>query len=103
MNHLFSARILATTWAIAVLSYAGPAFAQGSECASGLTRMQQRLLAKADEGPEALRRFIDIRRAILQIDILETMAWAEAWRMSNPTCSVALAADPQPVSVADMQ
>jgi hypothetical protein len=103
MNHLFAARILATTWAVAVLSSAGPAFAQDSDCVSGLTSMQQRLLAKADEGPEALRRFIDIRRAILQIDILETMEWAEAWRMSKPACHAALAADPRPLSVVDMR
>ena len=48
-----------------------------ANCAPQLTRQQQRLYQKANDGTDALRQFIFIRRAILQVDTYETATWAE--------------------------
>ena len=84
-------RQIACVSAAAFLSTAAPA--QAVDCTVPLTRLQQRLLAKSEEGPDALRRFIDIRRAMLQLDIRETAAWAEAWRAAKPACARVVAAE----------
>jgi hypothetical protein len=100
-------RILQAVCASAVLSFSGLALAQGADCPP-LTVLQQRLLAKAQESPASLRRFIDIRRAILQLDIRETQAWAEAVHTAAPACtrppsSVALQADEAPTPAPAMR
>src|SRR5450755_599661 len=48
-----------------------------ANCVLQLTRQQQRLYQKANDGSDALRQFIFIRRAILQVDTYETATWAE--------------------------
>ena len=44
------------------------------------TPLQLRLVAKADEGMEPLRKFIDGRRAILHLDMQEVVASLDGWR-----------------------
>lgn len=56
------------------------------DCAPKLTTMQQRLYQKASEGPDALRNFIFIRRAILQVDIYETAVWAASLSRARASC-----------------
>jgi len=55
-----------------------PAQAQSAGCPSHLSTLQMRLLTQAYQGPAAVRRFIDIRRPILMLDIGETQAWTQA-------------------------
>jgi hypothetical protein len=47
-----------------------------ADCAPRLTTEQQRLFDRASVGTDALRQFIYIRRAILQVDTYETAVWA---------------------------
>jgi hypothetical protein len=63
-----------------------------SGCAPRLTLQQQRLFERASAGPDALRRFIDIRRAILQVDIYETAMWAEEETAAQAACASRLSA-----------
>jgi hypothetical protein len=86
MNRPSSSFVVHATLALAVLSFAGSTFAQGADCPAAATWLQHRLLAKAGESPAALRQFIYIRRAILQIDIGETQAWADAVLAAHPEC-----------------
>jgi len=58
----------------------------GRDCAPQLTSMEQRLYQKANEGPDALRNFIFIRRAILQVDTYETAIWAVAVSRARVSC-----------------
>ena len=44
------------------------------------TALQRRLVAKADEGMEPLRKFIDGRRAILHLDMKEVVDSLDGWR-----------------------
>ena len=57
-----------------------------ANCAPQLNRQRQRLYQKANEGINALRQFIFIRRAILQVDICETASWAEALDEARAAC-----------------
>lgn len=57
-----------------------------SNCVPHLTHVQQRLYQKADEGSDALRNFIFIRRAILQVDTYETAIWADSLRRARSAC-----------------
>jgi hypothetical protein len=69
---------------------AQPAMAQEAkldrECTPHLTSIQQRLYQKASEGPDALRNFIFIRRAILQVDTYETAVWAASLSRAHAAC-----------------
>ncbi|MGZ5778380.1 MAG: hypothetical protein ACXWJC_08155 [Croceibacterium sp.] len=58
----------------------------GANCTPQLTGLQQRLYQRANEGPGALREFIFIRRAILQLDTYETAAWAGSVSEARATC-----------------
>jgi len=95
MNRTSITQLLQLACASAAVFLSTPAPAQDVDCLAPLTNLQQRLLAKSDEGPVALRRFIYIRRAILQLDIYETAAWAAARR----SCHTSAAADGSVVSV----
>lgn len=78
-----------------VASVSGVAMAQtasfDAECVPQLSGVQQRLYAKAGEGPDALRGFMFIRRGILQLDIYETGAWADSVRDDQGVCMKQLA------------
>src|SRR5580765_823269 len=56
------------------------------DCIPQLTNAQQRLYQKANEGPDALRDFIFIRRAILQVDTYETATWAASLSGARVAC-----------------
>jgi hypothetical protein len=86
MKRTLFARILHAACAAAVLTFAGAALAQEAGCPAGLSRLQQRLIDKAGQGPEEVRRFLYIRRAILQLDTGDTLEWVEAVRTANPAC-----------------
>lgn len=58
-----------------------------ANCAPLLTHQQQRLYDKANDGTNALRQFVFIRRAILQVDVFETAAWAEALNAARADCA----------------
>jgi hypothetical protein len=51
-----------------------------------LNRQQERLYQKANDGTDALRQFIFIRRAILQVDTYETATWAESLNAARGSC-----------------
>ena len=55
-------------------------------CAPLLTHQQQRLYEKANAGTDALRQFVFIRRAILQVDVYETATWAGSVNAARATC-----------------
>ncbi len=55
-------------------------------CTPPLSELQTRLLQKWAEGPDSLRNFVYIRRQILQLDIYETMSWAEAVSAAHAAC-----------------
>jgi uncharacterized protein (UPF0303 family) len=57
-----------------------------ANCVLQLTRQQQRLYQKANDGSDALRQFIFIRRAILQVDTYETATWAESLNAARAAC-----------------
>ena len=57
-------------------------------CAPLLTHQQRRLYEKANAGTDALRQFVFIRRAILQVDVYETATWAESLNAARVICSL---------------
>jgi len=70
-------RPLRTAGAAILLScVAAHAHAQFALCAPNLTSLQFRMLLAAQKSPEELRRFIDIRRTMLQLDVGATQTWA---------------------------
>jgi len=94
MHHPSIARCLRAACASILLSsIAGHAGAQFALCAPNLTSLQFRMLLAAQKSPEELRRFINIRRTMLQIDVGETQAWAASLLQ---VCSIDDAAAMQP-------
>ena len=57
-----------------------------ANCAPQLTRQQERLYQKANDGTDVLRQFIFIRRAVLQVDTYETAMWAESLNAARGSC-----------------
>jgi len=57
-----------------------------ANCGPRLTRQQERLYQKANDGTNALHQFIFIRRAILQVDTYETATWAESLNAARASC-----------------
>ena len=55
-------------------------------CAPLLTHKQSRLYEKANAGTDALRQFVFIRRAILQVDVYETATWAGSLNEARAVC-----------------
>ena len=55
-------------------------------CAPLLTQQQRRLYEKANAGTDALRQFVFIRRAILQVDVYETATWAGSLNEARAVC-----------------
>jgi hypothetical protein len=86
----FSLCQIARYAALVLALAAHPVIAQEAEldrdCAPQLTTMQQRLYQKPSEGPDALRNFIFIRRAILQVDTYETAIWAASLSRGRAAC-----------------
>jgi|RhiMetdeSRZDD1v2_1073273.scaffolds.fasta_scaffold139849_3 hypothetical protein len=52
-----------------------------------LTNVQRRILSKATEGMDALRRFVYITKGIYQLDMTETVAWIGAYRAKSAECA----------------
>lgn len=87
----FSLRPLPRRAALILAALAGQAvMAQTVEldanCVPQLTRQQQRLYQKANDGTDGLRQFIFVRRAILQVDTYETASWAESLNDARAAC-----------------
>lgn len=87
----FSLRHVLQCAALVLAALAGEAaMAQAVEldanCAPQLTRQQERLYQKANDGTDTLRQFIFIRRAILQVDTYETATWAEWLNKARRSC-----------------
>jgi hypothetical protein len=57
-----------------------------ANCVPQLTRQQQRLYQKANDGTDVLRQFIFIRRANLQVDTYESAIWAESINEARAAC-----------------
>ena len=55
-------------------------------CAPLLTHQQRRLYEKANAGTDALRQFVFIRRAFLQVDVYETATWAGSLNEARAAC-----------------
>jgi hypothetical protein len=73
--------------ALAVDAVMAQDVALDATCAPLLTHQQRRLYEKANAGTDALRQFVFIRRAILQVDVYETATWAESLNAARATCS----------------
>jgi hypothetical protein len=56
-----------------------------------VTPLQRRIVAKAAQGPDALRDFVFITRGIYQLDMASTAAWLEEERDSQRACRAAMA------------
>jgi hypothetical protein len=88
----FSLRRMTQCVALVLAALAGQAVMSqtvelDANCVPQLTRQQQRLYQKANDGTDALRQFIFIRRAILQVDTYETATWAESLNGMRAVCS----------------
>jgi hypothetical protein len=59
--------------------------------AQAMTSLQRRIVAKAAQGPDALRDFIYITRGVYQLDMESTAAWLEEERDSQRACRAAMA------------
>ena len=57
------------------------------------TSLQQRLIAKSDQGVEALRQFVFNTRAIYQLEMQEVADWVAARRAAERRCLEARAAE----------
>ena len=62
-----------------------------------MTLLEQRLVAKSDQGVEALRRFVFSTRKIHQLDVIEVAEWTAARRAAARECRAAQAASETPV------
>ena len=56
-----------------------------------MTPLQRRIVAKAAQGPGALRDFIWETRAIYQLDMESTVAWLDKERSGQRVCQATLA------------
>jgi hypothetical protein len=78
-------------FASALLLGAAPSMARASEpdCATlaSPTRLEQRLLDKAEQGVDSLRQYIFISRGTRQLDMMEVVAWLDARRASAAACA----------------
>lgn len=82
---VFSHCVACGTLAAVLSAIAAPAAAVDAAASTASachepTALQRRLVAKADEGIEPLRKFIDSRRAILRLDMQEVVASLDGWR-----------------------
>jgi hypothetical protein len=59
-------------------------------CAPLLSHQQRRLYEKANAGTDALRQFVFIRRAILQVDVYETATWAGSLNEARAVCRASI-------------
>jgi len=57
-----------------------------------MTLLEQRLIAKSDQGVDALRRFVFSTRKIHQLDLIEVSDWTAARRAAVRECMAAKAA-----------
>lgn len=60
--------------------------------AQAMTSLQHRIVAKAAQGPDALRDFVFITRGIYQLDMASTAAWLDEARESRRACDAAVGA-----------
>ena len=84
--HLATGCVAFVLAALAVDGAMAQDVALDATCAPLLTHQQQRLYEKANAGTDALRQFVFIRRAILQIDVYETATWAGSVNAARATC-----------------
>jgi len=89
----------ATVLSLAVLV----APADAAETCAALAPVQIRVVEKADEGVEALRRYVSITQGIHQLDMMDVAASLDAWRAAA-RCAQRVAAEkagaPAPAPVA---
>ena len=84
--HLTSACFAFVLAALAVDAAMAQNVALDATCALLLTHQQRRLYEKANAGTDALRQFVFIRRAILQVDVYETATWAGSVNAAVAVC-----------------
>lgn len=81
-----------------------PAAAQTSVPGCGepeqLTRLQQRLLAKAEEGIEPLRQYVHITRRVHELDLHQVVHWIDRRRVAAAACQAAAAPSRPPSAAA---
>jgi hypothetical protein len=56
--------------------------------------VQRRIVAKADQGRDALIRFVSINKPVYQLDLLETVAWLDAQRAQREACMTTVSLAP---------
>jgi len=76
----------ALVWGLAAHAAMAQQTRLDSDCTPQLTMTQHRLYQEASQGTENLRRFIFIRRAILQVDVYETAVWADSVNRASAAC-----------------
>ena len=68
-----------------------PSAAESCPPAQPMTPLQRRIVAKAAQGPDALRDFVFITRGVYQLDMASTAAWLEEERDGQRACRAAMA------------
>jgi hypothetical protein len=68
----------------------GTAAGVGASCATPVySQAQLRVLDRASQGPDALRRYVDLVQPISQSDYAETVAWIDGERDRLVACRTA--------------
>ena len=75
----FASTVLFCVGAALLTCAALPAQAAKPEC-DGLSSIHRRIVAKADQGPDALRNFVSMTKFIYGIDMTDVSQSLEAWR-----------------------
>lgn len=65
---------------------AAPAVAQPACGGEAMTTLQKRLVAKSQQGPDELRRFIQATQPIYQLSWHDTQVWLQS-RQGGATCT----------------
>ena len=78
-----------------LLAWSAPASAEGAvvgtaACAP-LTKLERRIVDKADHGMPALRRFVSMTRFIYGVDMIDVADSLDKWR-ANMSCATTVAA-----------
>ena len=87
---LTRAALCMTFAACAVPALAAEPEAQPGNCASRpYSEMHERILDKAAQGPDALRRYVGIIQPLHQIDFADAVAWLDRERERLDSCRTA--------------
>jgi hypothetical protein len=86
------ALLLSTAGALAAASGVAQATPTCDDPAHSM--VQHRIVARADQGRDALIRFVAINKPVYQLDLLETVAWLDAQRARREACMTTVSLGP---------